>query len=388
VIDTALGQAASDVRYAHPTPSLCLASFARLASAPSQPDPSWFHRMPSSVAGRLLYVIKSGLLQPTSWMGCYASHVDDYSLLASLFDDVLGSMNTGSPVVTKPSMSSNSYDLRSQGLTKSVSIRARVSRNFEGWPLPSRMSETERLLLEQRLIRLLCNASATRPCPVFSLTPHDRWAKASTQVASKNPWHVGGDALRQLRESHVMFQDTSNDVYLTSAGVSSNWPSGRGCIVLSTGIIAWYGEEDHLRLIVVDDKGHQLGETYNKLIRSLEAVAAVLSSDGMHFARHPRYGFVSSCPSNLGLGLRISVLLPLHSCRGVSQSAQLQDWQQKAAAQGLSLRGFAGEGSEIRTDDPVEVTNSKSNRPFQTAEQMLSGLLSGASTLFRDQCEA
>lgn len=93
----------------------------------------------SSVAGRLLYVIKSGLWQPTSWMGCYASHVDDYSLLAPLFDDVLGSMNTGSPVVANLSMSSNSYDLRSQGLAKSVSIRARLSRNFEGWPLPSRM---------------------------------------------------------------------------------------------------------------------------------------------------------------------------------------------------------------------------------------------------------
>ena len=43
-------------------------------------------------------------------------------------------------------------------------------------------------------------------------------------------------------------QDMDADPYLKSAGISSDWPIGRGCYVSADkGFIIWVGEEDHLR---------------------------------------------------------------------------------------------------------------------------------------------
>ena len=47
-----------------------------------------------------------------------------------------------------------------------------------------------------------------------------------------------------------MFKDMSADSFLLSAGISADWPYGRGCYVSEDKkFIIWCGEEDHLRIM-------------------------------------------------------------------------------------------------------------------------------------------
>jgi protein-arginine kinase len=73
-----------------------------------------------------------------------------------------------------------------------------------------------------------------------------------------------------LVKSHVMFKDMSNDPYLRSAGIASNWPVGRGCYQSADGeFIIWFGEEDHLRIMCMK-KGFILNEVFDRLKMALE----------------------------------------------------------------------------------------------------------------------
>lgn len=55
-----------------------------------------------------------------------------------------------------------------------------------------------------------------------------------------------------MRNDHYLFNDMTNDSYMTASGTASDWPYGRG-IWLSDdkSKMIWVGEEDHLRIISI-----------------------------------------------------------------------------------------------------------------------------------------
>jgi len=59
------------------------------------------------------------------------------------------------------------------------------------------------------------------------------------------------------------------------------------------------------------DKGGNVYKVFETLSNLLHNVESQLNQKGKHFANHPRYGFISTCPSNLGTGMRASVLVHL-----------------------------------------------------------------------------
>ena len=96
----------------------------------------------------------------------------------------------------------------------------------------------------------------------------------------------------------------TTDNHLTSSGVASDWPHGRG-IWLSddkTKMI-WVGEEDQLRIISIV-KGHDLGA----VDASLYELLSKIEKSGVKFAEHPVYGVITTCPTNMGTGKRQSIL--------------------------------------------------------------------------------
>ena len=55
---------------------------------------------------------------------------------------------------------------------------------------------------------------------------------------------------KELVDAHVMFKDMDADPFLKSAGISSDWPYGRGCWQSEDKqCIIWFGEEDQLRIM-------------------------------------------------------------------------------------------------------------------------------------------
>ncbi len=96
-------------------------------------------------------------------------------------------------------------------------------------------------------------------------------------------------------------------------------------------------EEDHVRLQVTDAGLHPLDNLARAqhIDRQLEAA--------LGWAFHERFGYLTACPTNVGTGLRASVMLHLPA---LAESGEL-----KAALRGLqslhmTVRGLHGEGSE------------------------------------------
>lgn len=109
-------------------------------------------------------------------------------------------------------------------------------------------------------------------------------------------------------------------------------------------------EEDHLRLQVI-----AAGLSLDENLRLAQELDRALDSH-IAWAVHPRFGYLSACPTNTGTGLRASVMLHLPAL------AETQDL--KAVLRGLgklhmTVRGLHGEGSEA-SGHFYQVSNQRS----------------------------
>jgi protein-arginine kinase len=76
------------------------------------------------------------------------------------------------------------------------------------------------------------------------------------------------------------------------------WPTGRGFFINEEkNFLLWCNEEDHLRFISLDTGG-DLGVTYRRLVKGMQELEKYFS-----FVKDQRLGYLSSCPSNLGMNL-------------------------------------------------------------------------------------
>merc|ERR1712196_174205 len=77
------------------------------------------------------------------------------------------------------------------------------------------------------------------------------------------------------------------------------------------------------------------------------------SIDGITFATDENYGYVTSCPSNLGTGMRASVhvKIPNLTADGTDKKAK-----EIAGPLGLSVRGTGGEHTPIGADGTVDIS--------------------------------
>src|SRR5205823_5227082 len=97
-------------------------------------------------------------------------------------------------------------------------------------------------------------------------------------------------------------------------------------------------EEDHLRL-----HGMWSGFDLEDAYAAVEAVDAELGRL-VPFAFHPEFGYLTSCPTNAGTGLRASVLIHLP---GLVLTKEITKVLQGLSQVGLTFRGLYGEGSDV-----------------------------------------
>jgi protein arginine kinase len=100
-------------------------------------------------------------------------------------------------------------------------------------------------------------------------------------------------------------------------------------------------EEDHIRLQCITS-GFNLEEAYdmaNKLDNLLE--------EKLDYAFDEKYGYLAACPTNIGTGLRASVMLHLPALAMKSDMSKVLN----AVTQvGMTIRGLFGEGSKGEGD--------------------------------------
>ena len=96
-------------------------------------------------------------------------------------------------------------------------------------------------------------------------------------------------------------------------------------------------EEDHLRAQAIRS-GFQLKEVWDEL----NGFETSLSKQ-LPFEFDPKLGFLTSCPTNLGTGIRASVMLHLP---GLVLAGQITPLMQGIYKLGLAVRGILGEGTD------------------------------------------
>jgi creatine kinase len=328
--------------------------------------------------------VKTGIENPDSGMGCYAMTPADLTKFKPFFSKVIGEYHKNDPKCAL--VHENDWDisgvgeggvldLEKIGMSEPISMRVRVGRNLAAFNLPGAMDKAERIKFEKTMLPAFDKLIATEGYggKVYSITP-------DFGDGEKNPNFIDDAKYQELVASHVMFKDMDADPYLKSAGISSDWPYGRGCWMSDDGQkIIWIGEEDHLRIMVMK-KGSLINEVFSELKTMLDLVETL---EVCKFAKDEQYGYITSCPTNLGTGMRASVhvKVPNLTKDGTDKRAK-----EVAGPLGLSVRGTGGEHTPIGADGTVDI--SPRARLFIKECEIVEALYNGVKLLMEAEAAA
>lgn len=326
--------------------------------------------------------VRTGFDNPDSEVGCYAMRPDDYEVFGKHFDKVIIGYHKPASEDAMHVTDWDASDVGENGVLDvsklgldELSMRVRVGRNLTQFNLPGNMDRAERIKFEKTMLKAFNRliAMAAYGGRVYSLSP-------DFGNGQPNPNLISEEKYQELVDAHIMFKNMAVDPYLKSAGISDDWPYGRGCYVSRDGqFIIWFGEEDHLRIMCMK-KGTKLNEVFDRLNEGLQVVESI---DDIQFATSKKYGYVTSCPTNLGTGMRASVHIKLPNL-----TADGTDKKAKAVCKplGLSVRGTGGEHTPIGKDGTVDI--SPSARLFIKEKEIIEKLYHGIQLLMDKEREA
>jgi protein arginine kinase len=199
-----------------------------------------------------------------------------------------------------------------------ISSRIRLARNLSGSPFLSRCTAHQRRALETRCRDAILAAGLSNQVLYVDLqdSPEiDRQVLVERHLISKQ--HAAADGAR---------------------GVA---------IGENETISIMVNEEDHLRIQVLRS-GLQLEEAWeqiNDIDNKLES--------RLDFAFHPRFGYLTACPTNVGTGIRVSVMLHLPALK---LTGEIEKVFRAARDMRLAVRGLYGEGTDA-TGDFYQISN-------------------------------
>ncbi|MBK7404435.1 MAG: protein arginine kinase [Phycisphaerales bacterium] len=214
--------------------------------------------------------------------------------------------------------------LRAEGSATDVvlSSRVRLARNLAGLPFVSKAGRGDlRLVLE-----------AARPAI-------ERAALDKSEV-----WidlHDASEIERALLlERHLISNQLAKGKPAPKSG-ATEWPRAVCFGLPGERASVMINEEDHIRLQCIRS-GMALREAW----RDADAIDDRLESH-IDLAFSPRLGYLTACPTNVGTGVRFSVMLHLP---GLRMSGEIERVRRAASDMSLAVRGFYGEGSEASGD--------------------------------------
>ena len=194
-----------------------------------------------------------------------------------------------------------------------VSSRVRIARNIAGKKFVSTASDEEL----KYILMTIKNSNIDSDLHFINLSNLDELMKNSLvekRVISRD--------LLEMKETGILLNDTED-------------------------ISIMINEEDHLRIQVMKP-GFNLDEALSDAIKVDEKI-----SSKINYAYNDKYGFLTACPTNLGTGLRASVMLHLPALRLTGKIEKVLEVVNKV---NLNVRGVYGEGTEA-IGDLYQVSN-------------------------------
>jgi protein arginine kinase len=194
-----------------------------------------------------------------------------------------------------------------------LSTRIRLARNVEGYAFTAKARDGERLRVLTQVREAVGEIPEVEDSVLYRL----------------DDLTAGDRAL--LHERHLVSKEL--------AGLDAQHPLRSGAAVfLSDGLGVMVNEEDHLRLQALRS-GFALQEAFAAIDRLDRNLGARLP-----YSFHAEFGFLTACPTNVGTGMRASVLIHLPGLVLTKEIGRVLAGLQQM---GLTYRGLYGEGSEV-----------------------------------------
>ncbi len=300
---------------------------------------------------RLSHLIASGVKNPDSAIGVYAGDEESYTAFAPLLDPIIQAYHGLGPEdrhvtdLNPAHLEAENPDPEGRFV---LSTRIRVARNLCCFPFGPVIGRRERRMAERAIVGALGTLEGELAGTYHPLPSLDEATRA------------------RLVKEHLLFK--AGDRFLEAGGFNRDWPDARGVFMnAERTFLVWVNEEDQLRIISME-KGADLGRVFARLARALAVLEARLT-----FARSERLGYLTSCPTNLGTGMRASVHIRL---------VRLPEQEVQAIAEdhGLQVRGTHGEHTAAE-GGVYDVSNKR--RLGITEVEAVTQLAEGVSALIR-----
>ncbi len=191
------------------------------------------------------------------------------------------------------------------------STRVRLARNLKQYPFPGRASVQEKAEIVEKVRDALMSGGTA----------------VSSQFCFLALEKLSDEEAVSLAERHIVSPEFLSDKRGRSVFLSQD-----------ESVSIMVNEEDHLRIQVMGE-----GLSLKKTAETADRLDTLLS-ESLDFAFDQELGYLTQCPTNLGTGLRASVMLHLPA---LTESGAMPRISSSLSKLGLTLRGSYGEGSQI-----------------------------------------
>jgi creatine kinase/arginine kinase len=271
-------------------------------------------------------------------VGVYAGDADSFTSMASMFDKVIlkyhqidvnenKAFEEKYEKVTLPALPEGAI----------ASTRIRTARNLKSLPFTVNMTKEQRLTLESTMQKVFDSFES----------PH-----------LKGTYHpmVGMPEEDRVKYVDLHYLYINDDPTLELVGCYDDWPQGRGIFINENqekGVfIVWVGEEDQLRIMAMA-KGSDVQAVWDLFYSGVEAVHKGVKALGDDFVFDAARGYLSSCPTNIGTGMRASVHVDLPA---FATKQAVKDYV-KTTPHYVDIRGTRGEATNTEGVRRYDVSN-------------------------------
>jgi creatine kinase/arginine kinase len=294
--------------------------------------------------------IRSGIRNPDSSIGIYAGDAESYQVFSPVFDPIIREYHHF------PEGTAHISDFTAPDLPPAdpdgkyiLSTRIRVARNLKGYEFSPQISLSHRKEMEETFIKALATLKGDLGGEYMSLKNME------------NP-------AQPVKSDILVF--TKGDRFQDAAGINSGFPEGRGVFYsLDRRLMVWVNEEDHLRIMSLE-KTSDLSAAFKRLGRALRSLETRLD-----FAWDKTYGYLTSCPTNLGTAMRAGVHIRLGK---LDRNREILN--RLAREYHLQIRGTRGEKTKVQ-EAVFDISNAQRLGITETA--ILQNLHKGIAALIK-----
>jgi creatine kinase len=258
-------------------------------------------------------------------LGVLAGDEATYTVYKDLFDPIIQDYHNGFKPTDNHVTDLDPSKLNGGQLDETyvISSRIRTGRNIRGYALSPFICRAERRQVEKTAQDALDELKGDLSGKYYSLL-------------------TLGDADKQkLIDDHFLFERPISR-HFTSGGMARDFPDGRGIWHTDDKrFLVWVNEEDHLRIISMR-QGGDMKAVFELFCKGLQQFQDNMGKKGKEFMSSSHLGFILTCPSNLGTGVRCSV----HARFPLLAGDKRYDLDKICTALRLQKRGTSGEFTE------------------------------------------